>query len=214
MQVPSGDPAVLAAVTAVRLDPAQVRFRVGYDSITPHLIAAWCATPGVVVAVNGGFFNSDYHATALVIRGGVASGTSYQGQGGMFAVDSAGQVALRHLASAPYAPGESLTEALQGWPMLVAGGQAVYANPDNTEGARRTVLARDRSGRVLLLVFATSHFALHDLPPWLLASDMDIDSAVNLDGGSSSALCVRGDASVLLEAYTPLPLVLLVEPRS
>jgi len=202
-------------VTIVRIDPSRVQFTVGYNSLTPPLLSGWCAQDGVVAVLNGGFFQSDYQSTALVMHEGVASGTSYQGAGGMFAVDAAGQVSLRSLAEHPYSPDEALVEAVQGWPMLVhPGGRLAYTSAEPGERARRSVVALDRDGYVLLMAFSGSDLTLHELADWLVNSDLAIDAAVNMDGGSSTGLCVRGGAHhAKVDAFTPLPLVLLVSLR-
>lgn len=208
---------MMASITVVRFDPALVQFRVGYTPAEPHMIAGWCALQehenDVVAAFNGGFFNQDYQSTALVIHDGTASGTSYVGQGGMFAVDVNGGVSLRSLSEYPYDPNEPLVQALQGWPMLVhPGARPAYNDPADQNRARRSVLATDRAGRVLFLAFASSSFTLSELPPWLLASDMEIDAAVNLDGGSSTGLCLNAaNQHEHIRAFSPLPLVLLVQ---
>ena len=130
----------------------------------------------------------------------------------MFAVDSAGQVLLRSLADQPYDPAEPLAEALQSWPMLVKpGAVAAGYSGDDSERARRSVVALDRSGHVLLLACGTSSFTLQDLGAWLLASDLEIDSALNLDGGSSTGLYANNQIQV--DAFVRLPQVLLAEPR-
>jgi len=203
---------MLTPVAIVRLDPALVHFHAGYAPAQPQGMAGWCAQEGLVAAINGGFFDEQYAATALVISGGTPYGSSYQGQGGMFAVDTAGQVSLRYLAEQPYQPGEPLREAIQSWPMLVLpGGRVGYSNPHQGEPARRSVLALDRAGRVLLMVFPGNAFTLHELGAWLLASDMEIDAALNLDGGSSTGMCVQGGGQQeRIDAFSPLPIVLMV----
>jgi hypothetical protein len=73
----------------------------------------------------------------------------------------------------------------------------------------------DYAGRVLILAFMSSAFTLHELGPWLLATDMEIDAALNLDGGSSTGLCVKDSSgqSEIVQAFSPLPLVLSVYQR-
>ncbi len=206
----------LAPIRAVRLDPAYVTFGAGYAPDTLPNIGQWCEQTGVRVVINGGFFQPDYQPSALVISNGLAYGTSYQGLGGMFAVDATGKVSLRYLGETPYHPDELLQEAIQSWPMLVLpGGRVGYANPDEGEVARRSVLAMDYAGRVLILAFMSSAFTLHELGPWLLATDMEIDAALNLDGGSSTGLCVKDSSgqSEIVQAFSPLPLVLSVYQR-
>lgn len=189
-----------------------VQFHVAYEPHEPHLLPIWCAGKDLIAAINGGFFDERYRTTALVISDGVKSGSSYEGQGGMFAVDTSGNVSLRSLSEQPYTPNEPLVEALQGWPMLVApGGRLAYDAPQDTDRARRSVLATDRSGHVLLLVFASSTFTLNEVGAWLLASDLAVDAALNLDGGSSSGLCFQsGNEGERVDAFVPLPTVLMV----
>jgi uncharacterized protein YigE (DUF2233 family) len=198
----------------VRFDPSQARFRVHYTPEEPAVFALVCKQPEVLAAINGGFFDEANRATALVISGGGVSGSSYVGQGGMFAVDTSGAVSLRSLAEQPYSPGEPLVEALQSWPMLISpGGRLAYANPNEGERARRSVVAIDQAGRVLFLAFPTSSFTLHELAAWLHQSDLGLDAALNLDGGSSTALCLdSAEARKQINPYTPLPLVLVALP--
>lgn len=205
----------LVPVHLVRLDPAQVQFRVGYAPQSPRLIGDWCSQPGVVAAINGGFFDQAYESTALVVQDGVPSGSSYQGQGGMFAVDAGGTLTLRHLADQPYTADEPLVEAMQGWPMLIKPGRVLaYAVPSDLDRARRTALGVDTSGRVLFIVTPTSDFTLSELAAWLYHSDLALDAAVNLDGGSSTGFCLQTPGvSDRVDAFAPLPLMLLVSSR-
>jgi uncharacterized protein YigE (DUF2233 family) len=204
-----------ARISIVRLDPASVRFRVGYAPDQPQSLATWAAEAGALAAINGGFFGENYETTALVISGGTIIGTSYQGFGGMFAVDAAEHVSLRYLADQPYDPGEHLIEAVQGWPMLVkSGGVIAYTTIEGSEPARRSVIARDRHGHVLLIACSTSSFTLPGLATWLLESDLEIDTALNLDGGSSTSLYLEsGSQYEYIRSFGSLPLVVLVLPR-
>jgi uncharacterized protein YigE (DUF2233 family) len=197
-------------LSIVRLDPAQVRFQVGYEPDPPLALPAWQSLSGAQAIINGGFFDEQYRSTALLISDGRPVGESYVGRGGMFAVDTNGAVSLRYLAEQPYDPNESLVEAIQGWPMLIRDGTPIYGFEDGKR-ARRSVIALDQAGRVLLLASATSSFTLAELAAWLAESDLDIDAALNLDGGSSTGLMVRaGDLRERIDAFVPLPIVLMV----
>jgi hypothetical protein len=200
-----------AQITVARLDPAQARFRVGYSPGKPLALSEWLGGAHPLALVTGGFFSESFESTALVISGGAAAGESYEGRGGMFAVDRAGAITIRSLADQPYDPAEPIDEAVQGWPILIKpGGELAYTAAD-PELARRTVVALDRDGRVLLFACATSSLSLADTATWLAASDMQIDAALNLDGGKSTALFVEGAANV--EPFVRLPLVLIAERR-
>jgi uncharacterized protein YigE (DUF2233 family) len=203
-----------APVSVVRLDPAQVRLAVGYNPEAPQALAAWAGDAGAVAAINGGFFDEAGRAVALVVHEGRSSGESYVGRGGMFAVTPEGEVWLRGLAEAPYDPAEPVAEALQGWPMLVRpGGEVAYTHEDG-ERSRRSAVAVDSAGRPLLIAAPTAAFTLRELATWLAASDLEIASAVNLDGGSSTGLIVRSEAAPeRIDPFAPLPIVLLVLPK-
>lgn len=201
-------------VSVVRLDPARVSFRVGYAPDAPLPLAAWAEREGARVAINGGFFDEDGRSVALLIHDGQVEGSSYVGQGGMFGVTPEGTVWLRSLADAPYDPSEPLDQALQGWPMLVKPPVgACYDGPDQAR-ARRSALAIDRQGRVLLITTAGSVFTLREFSAWLATADLDLEAAVNLDGGSSAGLILRSERVFeRIDPFVPLPIVLLAFPR-
>ena len=200
-------------MTIVRLDLSQVRLRVVYAPEQPRGIRNWFEQHQPIAAINGGFFAEDYRATALVISDGVSSGASYEGFGGMLAVDPEGSVSLRALSDQPYDSGEPLAQAMQSFPVLVfPGGQP--ATLENERRARRSAVALDRAGRLLLIACPTSAFTLRGLADWLAGSDLEIDSALNFDGGSSTGLYLQsGELSERIDSFGPLPLVLLVEAR-
>jgi uncharacterized protein YigE (DUF2233 family) len=202
-----------ARISMARIDPDLVRLRVGYAPSEPLLLSAWAAQEHAVVVINGGFFDADYRSVALVVRDGVAFGSSYVGHGAMFSVADDGSIRLRSLADQPYEPSEAPQQALQGWPLLVRDGLAAYTFEDG-ERARRSVLAIDQDGRLLLIACGSVSFTLAELAQWLMTTDLAIDVAVNLDGGSSTGFLVEGaDAVERVDAFVPLPIVLLVQAR-
>lgn len=205
----------LVLMSIVRIDPHLFRFRIGYHPEKPTSLDVWANQAAAVAGINGGFFDKTNQATALVISGGGASGTSYEGRGGMFAVDAQGKVSLRSLADQPYAPEEDLQEALQSWPMLIKPGKVLaYTNNEDKELDRRSAVALDQAGQVLLIASWGSPFTLAGFAQWLSQSDLEIDAALNLDGGSSTGLYLQsGQQRDYIPAFVPLPLVLLVLPQ-
>jgi uncharacterized protein YigE (DUF2233 family) len=199
-------------VIVVRLDPARVQLRVAYDPERPLPIRDWFAEAQPLLAINGGFFTAEYRSTALVISDGVASGTSYQGFGGMLAVAPDGQISLRALRDQPYDPREPVDQALQSFPMLIFPGGILAAIEEDGQRARRTAVAMDRAGRLLFVVSPTSGFTLRGFAEWLHQSDLEIDRALNLDGGASTGLYLKAGAlHEQIDSLERLPLVILVE---
>src|SRR5205085_729180 len=118
----------------------------------------WFEARRPLVAINGSFFTPEYQATALLISDGVVNGASYSGFGGMLSVAPDGGVSLRALRDQPYDPAEPIEQALQSFPMLVFPGGQPAAIEDDGRRARRSVVAIDRAGRLLLLASPTSDF--------------------------------------------------------
>jgi len=68
------------------------------------------------------------------------------------------------------------------------------ADADDGRPARRTVVAQDLEGRILLIIAPRGYLSLHELAFFLSESDLDLDVALNLDGGFSTGLWLRADA--------------------
>lgn len=197
----------------VRLDPTAIKVRVAYAPDRPLMLRGWVAQQRPLAAINGGFFAEGYHSTALVISDGTAHESSYEGFGGMLAVSPEGTISLRALADEPYNPNEALAQAVQSFPMLVQPGGRPAQIDDSGERARRSAVAQDHAGHLLLIACPTSRFTLTDLATWLANSDLEIDRALNLDGGSSTGLYLSdGTHDLLIDSFGPLPTVILIEP--
>ena len=197
----------------VRLDPAYYRFDIAYSPGSSQLLSQWLQQTGADLVVNGGFFTDQYQATGLIIVGGQPSGVSYD-FGGMVTIRD-GQPSLRWLSAEPYQPTELIDAALQSFPVLILpNGQAgVTPSADGAdERARRTVIAIDREGRVIFLVVDSISFTLPELANFLLQSDLNLQTALNLDGGTSSGLLLKEPRQGVV-AYTTLPIVFTVFRR-
>ena len=199
-------------LSLVRLDPDQVRLRVLYQPVTPRQVSQWAADlPTALVVVNASYFSADNHVTGLVVSDGVPWGHSYDDFAGMLAVDNDGHVTLRWLRTWPFNPQEILAQAVQSFPVLVKpGGQMGFPpNADEGQRSRRTVVAQDKSGRIVLLVSPGFRYSLHELAVWLTESDLELDVAMNLDGGTSTGLWIREFETI--DSSIPIPAVIVVE---
>lgn len=201
-------------VTIARLDPTAVTFRVLYAPGAPALVSAWAQQTGATLVVNGGYFTEQQIVTGLTISNRERFGTPFGDFAGMFAVTDAGAVSVRWLRTWPYDPSEPLREAVQCFPVLVKPGgiMGFPADADDGRPARRTVVAQDDdSGRILLLIAPRGFFSLHALATWLAESDLDVDIALNLDGGASSGLWMPNGAQS--DSLTAVPVVIAVMSR-
>jgi len=88
------------------------------------------------------------------------------------------------------------------------------ADADDGRPARRTVVAQDLQGRILIIVAPRGYLSLHELARFLAGSDLELDVALNLDGGFSTGLWLRaGERSVEVDSLVPVPSVISVDSR-
>jgi len=214
MSIP-GQGLLAAQAVVVRIDPALAAFRVGYSPGAPLSLNDWrAALPGAVVIVNGGFFDELNRALGLVIRDGERFGQTFAGFGGMFQVSSEGP-RVRSLVSEPYS-GEPLNQAVQSFPMLIeAEGVLAPRGSGFDVPARRSIIAQDSAGRILLAVTPLGEITFSAAQEWLLSSDLDVRIAFALDGGRSTGLVIDHDtrADDVYPAFDRLPSVIAVFPR-
>jgi exopolysaccharide biosynthesis protein len=210
-KIPGGDE---DTVTIVRFDLHKIKLSVGYQPQQPLLLHEWMQQERALAIINGGYFDQEDIATALVVSNGKFFGESYAGFGGMLSQDTRGNVRLRSLHQQPYDPNkEQLAQATQSSPMLMVGGKRTQFNADASQ-TRRSVVAMDKQGRLLFIASPGQVFSLDQLADQLASSDLSIDVALNLDGGSSTGLYVNGGSPPIeIDSIAKLPLVIIVKAR-
>jgi uncharacterized protein YigE (DUF2233 family) len=201
-------------VTIVRFDIRKIKVSVGYQPGQPMSMSDWTQQEHPLAIINGGYFDQQFNATALVVSNGKVFGESYTGFGGMLSVDSRGSIRLRSLHQQPYNPNsEQLEQATQSVPVLMLGGKRTQFNADASQ-TRRSIVAMDKQGRLLFIVSPNPIFSLDELADQLVSSDLSIEIALNLDGGSSTGLYVNGGSPhVAIDSLAKLPLVIIVKAR-
>lgn len=198
-------------VTVVRIDTSKLALKVHYDPVNPRSVRAWFAALSPDVVINAGFFTEENKATGLVISDGKPAGQTYKGFGGMFSVRD-GRARLQWLARTPYAADARVTQAVQSFPMLLLNGKAVDGIPDDGSRNRRSFIGIDRAGKVLIGICQSPVWTMSDLVEYLERSPLlDINNALNLDGGASSGLWIKGVPDALqMDSLVDVPTVIAV----
>jgi exopolysaccharide biosynthesis protein len=200
-------------VVITRINPHQVHFTVDYSPTKPMSMQDWMKQTGATVLINGGYFNTQDEAEALIISNGQPEGgASYQNCCGMFQVDAQGNATVRSLVDQPYDPTEQLHQATQSSPMLILNGKPTQFEADSSSN-RRTVVAMDTQGNILFIVCPSQSLSLVELQDLLAKSDLSIQTALNLDGGSSTGMYVngQGNTKVTINSMNLLPIVIAVK---
>ncbi|MBX3085290.1 MAG: phosphodiester glycosidase family protein [Anaerolineae bacterium] len=207
----------VAAVLIVRLDPRYVRFKVHYQAGAARTIQQWqVALPGAVAIINTNFFDASRRPLGLVASDGVLSGASLpRNDTGVFQVVN-GTPKVRSFFLEPYRNTEYFEQVTQGVPMLMVAGQVAPAfNPDiNNAPSFRSVVAQDKSGRILFIATQLTPVSLTDMARFLGVSGLDINTAMNVDGGNSTQMYVQtGGPSQFTTGFNPVPVVLAAYKR-
>ncbi|HSH01412.1 MAG TPA: phosphodiester glycosidase family protein [Anaerolineae bacterium] len=211
--LPNGDlPRPWDTLYAIRWHPDQYQIDIHYRPGDPLTLAQWQTETDALLIFNGGFFTPENIATGRIIYQGVGSGLSYGANAGMLTIDHQGMANLRWLGAEPYRADESLWAGLQSFPMLVKPGGVVGYTEPSLSPARRTVLARDMNGRWLVIATTRQRFTLAHLSQYLTTSDLNLDIALNLDGGSSTALLLQ-EPQLAIPPFTRLPIIITVNPH-
>ncbi len=201
----------LPLLHAVRVDPTQVRFRAVYRPGDPLTLAGWRdALPNAQVILNANFFTPEHTALGLLISDGIVYGTPYRDRGGAFVIEN-GLPRITNNRREPYS-GQPWQQAVQAFPLLVWDASATYTNANDRRIARRSAVAMDAQGRVLLLATPGLGLTLPALSQTLAELDADIQTALNLDGGGSTMLYVA-PADLTLPSFDPVPAVLALYPQ-
>lgn len=182
-----------AALYEVSFSPKTHTFAVMDNPDDAYDLASACAKRGALAGVNGGYFRPDRTPLGLLIRQGVQIHPPEKGKllSGIVSV-SAGVITIQRASA--FKPSPAVREALQAGPFLIEGGRRI-AGLNATKTAARTVVFQDAKGRAGFLICKSVTLAemAEILATPALFPDGKITRALNLDGGSSTAMWVRGD---------------------
>lgn len=198
-----------AVFTMLRADPALYQFRVHYRPGDPLTIQQWReALPDALAFVNANFFDEANQALGLLVADSQTYSEAYTDRGGIFAIRD-GQPMLYPSGYHPQHSG-TVEQAIQAFPMLVTEGIGDYNGDPSGAISRRTVIALNREGEILILVTPLLGPSLEGLSRALAASDLEIVTALNLDGGGSTMLYSE---MAFVPALDPVPAVLAIYPK-
>ncbi len=159
----------------------------GRESLAEAMLRTGC-----LAGVNGGYFHPDFEPVGML----VSDGKVVRGPQRAKLLSGALVVTDHHvklLRATDPLPGRNALQALQSGPFLVEGGKVV-AGLNDVRSARRTAVATGGKGRWALVSTTAVTLAelgaiLAELPAVPLG--WKVERALNLDGGSSTALWVR-----------------------
>lgn len=182
-------------VELVRFQPTEATFRVvDQGSEGDQSLASVMRNAGAVAGINGGYFHPDRRPLGLLVANGVTLHPEERARllSGVLLVFANHSIKLQRVDEPR--PKMAVRDAIQAGPFLVDGGQAV-SGLEAKRAARRSVVATDSAGHwaILIIEHATlAESAILLSTPGVLGEGKSITRALNLDGGSSTGLWVKG----------------------
>lgn len=164
------------------------------NTLAAFSVRAVSKKTGALVSLNAGptaSYTLPVPVGLLLVRGKVVNQANFRAaNGGIFCV-TGDRVAILNLSSFK---SQNCSYAVQRGPLLTRA--SASANDDKSERYRRTVLAVDKEGKLLILV-TSEKTTLALVAAFLYTSrpDLKVQSALNMDGDASSGLLIAAGRS-------------------
>lgn len=200
-------------VYALRLDPARVDVRLRYDPDRPRNVAGWFDDEQALAVLNAGFFADDFTPVGLWVIDDAEYGRGHHLMQAELRVSGAG-VSILRVSERYKRDGTRTIASVESYPLLIHARRVVVRSRDENRVAERTVVGIDGAGHLVFVLAPSATFSLPGLAEWLARSDLNLDFALNLDGGSSSGMLVRAGGEVWgRDSGRDVPGALIVLPK-
>ncbi len=186
----------VATLAVVKVDPMQNSFRVFHES--PKTIFLWQEETRAPVVFNASYYSPQGKPVGLVLTDGRPVGPWHNPQmRGMFVAEPKGMspdlpraTILDLVHSRVDVKNLPWTQGVQSFPLLLDYKGRIRVK-ESDKRSHRTVVAADRHGNILVFHTGSDFFTLHEFARFLKTSGFEIDSALNLDGGTEAQLLIK-----------------------
>lgn len=191
----------------VRIDQTQATLAVAVDETNPKTVSSWAEDLSASVVINGSYFDEHYEILTRTVTPNATKGKLLSGTTGVI------QQSADETWTIDTWSGESIIsqQAIQSYPMLLDEGDLFSGG--STDTAQRTVVAQGVDGMLYLVIAEYGVLSLDQLAQSLAVDlDLDIQSALNLDGGTSTGLSIQSSTMNYLDDSLLVPSVLYILP--
>lgn len=206
-------------ITALKLSQGKVRFSIEQqDNSKGERAGSVLNRTNAFIVINGGFFGErvegDLYPVGKLIDDGNILSAPWIGQGGYLAIDGSGNIQI--FSSQSLIP-EDVVEAVQSRPVLMEPGRRWAMNSNGNEPDRRTLLCKLANGDIVLMLVTGGGLTLFEAG-WLFRSPawggfFDCDSAIALDGGSSTQMSITGYGDLDISGLTAVQNFLVITKK-
>ena len=168
-----------------RINPAKFKFEVHTAPDAARDTGDWLKVTGAVMIVNGSYFDREGKpATPVVSRGRALGPARYGTKHGAFVVLPSGPAVLDLKHTRWQQAFRGATEAMVSFPMLVGeDGRSRAQNSNPALTANRSFIGQDSAGHIIIGTTQAAFFSLDRFADFLADAGLDLQTALNLDGG-------------------------------
>jgi hypothetical protein len=172
----------------LRVDPRYFTFEVHHQPNEPLRINEWREKLGAVAVVNGSYYENNLMPTTPIWQDGIRKGpTEYQSQHGAFIVRDFPEI-VDLKGSDINALDGTVRSGMVSYPLLIDGQGKNRAGGRHDWVANRSFVGIDNEQQVVIGTTIGAYFSLKAFGDFLLASDLKLVYALNLDGGPVACL--------------------------
>lgn len=190
------DEEAVGNLAVVKIDPGGNAFRVFHHG--PQSLDAWLKELKAVVVFNASYYDHQWRPCGLILTDGKPVGPWRNPRmRGMFVAEPKGmspdlpRATILDLTLTPVSPQKMpWTQGVQSFPLLLDSQDRIRVR-QSEKAAHRTVIATDRHDNILVFNTNSGSFTLYDLARFLKDSAFEVDTALNLDGGTEAQLCIK-----------------------
>lgn len=196
-------------VLLFRVEPEKYRFSAALEPSRTD-ISSLAQQEKSLLAINANFFDTDGQALGLIIKNRKKLRELHRGGNlltGIFLVeDSKPKIVHRNNFSS-----SNVSLALQAGPRLIAGGKPLKLSSPNSS-SRRSGIALDKTGNVIIFITKVRFPGVSLSQIQALLMELEVQEALNFDGGSSSQLYLNipGAKELVISGGEPIPVALTI----
>lgn len=205
-----GDKGIKEILKVFKFESGLYRINAHHNSTSPKTISEWSSqlhSQGLII--NGSYFNENFEPTGYTkILDKKYGSQTYDGKNGYTGIIAQKNATPEIL----YAPQNKIDESeyeiiVSTFPTIINDGASTLTT-DTKQLARRTIVASDMEGNLLVIFSPRNVLSLYEISQFLVTTDLSIDIAVNLDGGPSSGYSLITPHQKLEQTTDVLPLVI------
>ena len=193
-------------------DPTLFHFGFEVASSGKSIVEWMTYSTSAIAVINGVYFHDDESPSGLLVHKDTEISTRHFSADKSSVIRLSPKPAILDTAD-EIASGIASKEAAQSYPLLLEDKKPQVAADTGNKAQRSFIGFRDDE-HVVLGVIMKKELSLYELSQLLAKKDYRLNSALNLDGGSSSGLYSRDEETMSYNSLFPVPNVISVYRRS